>query len=227
MEKAVMVMLENAVNEIIKSVPDDYYRYDENGNVITASQKTTEEKSIKIVGGGDTFKAGESIILNEDFNKYKIGDIPADFHYEKVGVEIAEMGEKKWMRFLKSGKISKNIKVEGDYSFEISFLTTFDCPCCIGLPDGSSIKLSDGKIFYSGNELTPLKVNEINKIQLSKKDGITTIFINGKRGYKSPEKLEKFSNEIFIQCENVDNKKIDTDSGKEFLFTDIKIATYK
>jgi len=229
MEQAVMIMLENAVNEIIKSVPEDYYRYDEKGNAITAnqqtataSQQTTEETKIKIVGGGDIFKAGEAIILNEDFNKYEIGDIPTDFQYEKAEVEIAEMNEKKWMRFLKQGNIKKDIKVEGDYSYEISFLTTFNCSTDIVLPDGKSIHLTNGKILYSENELSPISINKVNKIQLSKKEGITRIFVNDKRVYKAPEKLDTLSNGIVIKCDNVS-----PDDGKEFLFTDLKIATYK
>jgi len=55
MEKAVMVMLENAVKEIIKSVPENYYRYDENGNLQTA--KKEETTSLKIIGGEDIFNS--------------------------------------------------------------------------------------------------------------------------------------------------------------------------
>lgn len=220
MEKAVMVMLENAVNEIIKSVPENYYRYGEE-NVETA-KKEEKKTSLKIVGGGDVFKPGTVVLLNENFNDYELGDIPKTFTYEKAGVEIAKIGDKKWMRFLKGGKIYKNVEVKGNYSFEISLFTTFNCAGEIKLPDGKSIKLFDGRIFYSDVELCPLKLNEINKIQISKNKGLAKVFVNDKKEYKTIEKTGEFSKKIIIECQ-----KVDPDNGKEFLFTDLKLSLYK
>ncbi len=220
MEKAIMVMLENAVKEIIKSVPENYYRYDENGNLQTV--KKEETTSLKIIGGEDIFKGGKVVLLDENFRNYEIGDIPSNFTYEKAGVEIARVGNKKWMRFLKKGTVKKKINFSGDYSFEISFLTTFNCLSEIKLPDGKLIKLINGKILYSDVELASIKTNKINKIQISKRKGITKIFINGKKEYKTVEKGPISGNEIVVKCEEVD-----PDEGKEFLFTDLKISLYK
>jgi len=220
MEKAVMVMLENAVKEIIKSVPENYYRYGENENLQTA--KKEETPSLKIIGGEDIFKGGQVVLFDENFNNYEIGDVPVDFLYEKAGVEIAKVGNKKWMRFLKEGSVKKKLNINGDYSFEISFLTTFNCLSNIKLPDGKSMQLVNGKILYSGVELAPIKLNKVNRIQISKRKGITKIFINGKKEYKTVEKSTPTGNEIAVKCGEVN-----PDEGKEFLFTDLKISLYK
>ncbi len=223
MEKAVMIMLENAITEIVSSVPTDYYKYTPEGKLIS-SQNTSEPaaKSLGIVGGQDRFVAGKKVVFSEDFSKYDIGKVPEGWLLKNTSVEIAEYNGKKWLRFLKEGQVQKKIKTTGDYSLEVTLF----------IPDGSTVvSLKHGNLPEIVLENTSLRIGETSanefirgnglfKLSSFKKGEQTVIFIDGKKIYSTS------ADSNYSENFTVDVKGIDTNKSKELLFTDIKIAQY-
>ncbi|GAX87066.1 conserved hypothetical protein [Lebetimonas natsushimae] len=70
MEKAIRVMIDNAVKAISKLVPDNYYRYDATGHPVSQNQSYNS-------GSTGVYqekpKPKEKLIFSEDFEKYGIG----------------------------------------------------------------------------------------------------------------------------------------------------------
>jgi len=67
MEKAIRVLIAKAVKEIERLVPENYYRYDGNGNPVnTSTQVTSTPKN-------NTQTSNYKLIFQEDFEKYGVG----------------------------------------------------------------------------------------------------------------------------------------------------------
>ena len=219
MEKAVMIMLENAIKEIVDSVPAEYYRYTAEGKQIPT---TGEKKTLGIVGGMDKFVPGEDIICSENFSKYNIGAVPDGWILTNTAVEVAEYEGKKWIRFLKSGTVQKKVKVNNNYSVEITLFapdtaTTVslkygDIPECV--IEGSSLKVGGAS---SGD----IKRDGIHTLAISRKNGQVVFYLDGKRVYTTA--TQGSSSENF----SISAKGIDINQGQELIFTDVRIAEYK
>jgi len=72
MEKAVRVMIENAVKEISKLVPENYYRYDATGKPVSNTTTQTNQTGVY----QEKPKPKEKLVLSEDFEKYGVGQTP-------------------------------------------------------------------------------------------------------------------------------------------------------
>ncbi|MCD6407824.1 hypothetical protein J7L87_02085 [bacterium] len=220
MEKAVMVMLDNAVNEIVKSVPTEYYRYTAEG------KEVREEEKVEIIGGGSIFKPGKKVIFSENFTSYEIGDIPENWDVGETSVEVALFKGKKWLRFLSDGEIYHNLKTGKDFSFEFEiFITSISTSATITV-DGITISpggINSGICLNSKKLKKKLERKKIHRISISRRKGILRMFVDGKKIYQIKEKPEeiKGSEKIKIKVDGVN-----PDEGKEFLITDIKIAEY-
>jgi len=219
MEKAVMIMLENAIKEIVDSVPAEYYRYTAEGKQIPAAG---EKKPLGIVGGLDKFSPGGSIVFSEDFTKYSTGAVPDGWTLNKTSVEVAEYEGKKWVRFLNSGTIQKKAKVSSDYSLEITLFVP-DSATSVSfeygdIPEceltGSSLKVGDSSAGTFNRE-------GIHTLAVSRKNGQVVFYLDGKRTYTATPQGSLSENLV------ISVKGIDINQGQEFIFTDVKIAEYK
>lgn len=68
MEKAIRVMIDNAVKEISKLVPDNYYRYDATGHPVSQNYNSSSTGVYQ-----EHPKPKEKLIFSEDFEKYGVG----------------------------------------------------------------------------------------------------------------------------------------------------------
>ncbi|MCM8761815.1 MAG: CsgG/HfaB family protein [Candidatus Omnitrophica bacterium] len=219
MEKAVMIMLENAIKEIVNSVPAEYYRYTAEGKQVPASG---EKKTLGIVGGLDKFSSGGSVICSEDFGKYNVGAVPDGWILNKTSVEVAEYEGKKWMRFLNSGTVQKKVKVSSDYSLEITFFvpdTATDVSFKYG--DIPECKIKGSSLNVSGASAGTVNRDNIHTLAVSRKNGQVVFYLDGKRTYTTTQ--EGILSEDLV----ISTKGIDINQGQECIITDIKIAGYK
>ncbi len=222
MEKAVMIMLENAISEIVSSVPENYYRYTAEGK---PAETTPEVKKtgLGIIGGQDQFVAGEKILLFEDFSKSNIGSIPDKWNVTNAQIETALYEGKKWLRFLKEGQVQREAKTSGDYSFESTILTT-DRQTSLSLKYGQApeIIIEKNVLKIEGNTVADVNHGTVPcKLQFSKKGQQVVFFLDGKRIYTTGIQ-GKLSEYLIISARG-----IDINQGREILITDIKISEYK
>ena len=203
MEKAVRVMLDNAIKAISRMVPESYYRYgSENPQAssgITGGSSQIVGGSDQIVGGSESFRAGRKILFKEDFSSYSIGDIPKSLSIKKGQVEIAGFKGKKWIRAL-SGEVilQKNLKLPAEFAIEWDVYLTgrsgFICPYqkfILGKEGSSDVLFFNdcsGYAKWKGERITSKKldVRSIHHFAIQQKNGKIKIFADGKRIYSEP-----------------------------------------
>ncbi|HPP29641.1 MAG TPA: CsgG/HfaB family protein [bacterium] len=219
MEKAVMIMLENAIKEIVDSVPAEYYRYTAEGKQIPSAG---EKKPLGIVGGLDKFSSGGSVILSEDFSKYNTGAVPEGWTLNKTSVEVAEYEGKKWMRFLNSGNVQKKAKVDSDYSLEITlFIPDTATGFSLKYGDIPECEITGSSLKVGGASAGTFNRDGIHTLAVSRKNGQLVFYLDGKRTYTTTPQGSLSENLV------ISVKGIDINQGQEFIFTDVKIAEYK
>jgi len=221
MEKAVMIMLENAISEIVSSVPLDYYRYTPEGK--EAAAKEPAKTGLGIVGGEDRFISGEKPVFFEDFSAYDIGASPGKWITGDTPVEVALYDGKKWLRFLGEGKAVRSIKTAGDYSFEATvFIPDRKTEVSLRYGNTGEITIENGNIRIAGISIAETDPGTgPRKLEFSRRGERSLLFIDGKKVYASS--ADAGHTEDFT----VSVKGIDTNTGKELLLTDIKVSEYK
>lgn len=223
MEKAVMIMLENAITEIVSSVPADYYRYTAEGKPLEAQTATSLAKPLGIVGGQDRFTAGGKPVFCEDFSKYTTGAVPEGWLLANTSVEVAEYDGKKWLRFLRAGQVQRKIKTAGDYSVEATiFIPDEKTSVSVKYGNAPEIFIENTSVQVAGTSAGEINRGEgMRKLEFSRKGEQVVFFLDGKRVYTaSPDGP---SGENFV----VSVKNIDINQGKELLFTDVRVSEYK
>lgn len=115
MEKAIRVMLNDAVDKISKLVPDEYYRYTPKNQPISSSSMSDNSSSfVSNQGQESQFE----LVFKEDFEKYGIGQIaPFGVWSRWKGepkVVIGVQGNKQTGKMVEAGGkiINKNIKIK-------------------------------------------------------------------------------------------------------------------
>ncbi len=212
MEKAVMVMLDNAVREISRLVPEEYYRYsDTNQSLKSASyskQPAPVRKSRKqfsssggIIGGEEKFIPGKRILFKENFSKYSIGSLPRRLHI-KGQAEVAAFRGRKWLRALskevyaiKKIRLPRNFAVEWDIYCN-KRVVGMGHAMFFGYPRGIFVNPGDSLIWASDwdytrwgkQEIRKRKVlaGEIHHFAVQQRNGTITIFVDGHMIYKEP-----------------------------------------
>ncbi|MCX8082639.1 MAG: CsgG/HfaB family protein [bacterium] len=219
MEKAVMIMLENAIKEIVDSVPAEYYRYTAEGKQVPSQG---EKKTLGIVGGLDKFNPGGSVVWSEDFTKYGTGEVPEGWTLNKTSVEIAEYEGKKWIRFLNSGTIQKKVKVSSDYSLELTFFAP-DTATSFSLKYGDmpECEITGNSLKIGGISGGTLNRDNIHTLAVSRKNNQVVFYLNGKRIYTTTPQGSLSENVV------ISTKGIDINQGQECILTDMRIAEYK
>ncbi len=216
MEKAIRVMLENAVKAIAQMVPENYYRYSATGQEVHPTSYNQQTPSASpaptggivggqltsggIIGGGERFVAGKKVLFQEDFSEYNIGDIPTGIHLMKGQVEVASFSGRKWLRAL-----SKNVDVQAKLRLPQNFAVEWDVyfsksvwgmahAMFLGEPrDPNSPDVlhwaSDWEYpRWSGKEIrtTKIRAGEIHHFAVQQKNGMIKIFVDGQRIYQEP-----------------------------------------
>ncbi len=204
MEKAVRVMLDNAVDAIAKMTPESYYRYSAKGQLLgmtgAAAGLRPGPATGTIIGGGQRFTPGSKVLFSENFSSYSIGDIPTSMKIKKGQVEVASFHGKKWLRALSSDvhvfkkiALPKNFAVEWKVYFNRGELD-FNHYLYLGGEDSPDrfeyVSWRGGQYpLWSGIELKTvpkLKVGVIHHIAVQQLNGMMNVFIDGKRAYHAP-----------------------------------------
>jgi len=206
MEKAVRVMLDNAVDAIAKMTPESYYRYSAKGQLLGTAGAAAGLKpgpaTGTIIGGGQRFVPGDKVIFSETFSSYAIGDIPTSMKIKKGQVEVASFHGKKWLRALNSDvHVFKKIALPKDFAVEWKVylnIDTWDVDLYNALYLGE--EESPDRFEYCGNNggeyptwsgirlktVPRLKVGIIHHIAIQQLKGMINVFVDGKRAYHAP-----------------------------------------
>ncbi|NPA48495.1 MAG: hypothetical protein GXO20_00805 [Thermodesulfobacteria bacterium] len=209
LEKAVRVMLYNAVEAISRMVPENYYRWGEstpgyNQPPVTAASTSQGGAGMvpsgAIVGGSSFFTPGSKVLFAEDFSSYRPGDIPRSFRIKSGQVEVAAFNGKKWLRAL-SGRIylTRQIKLPSDFAIEWSVYFSgkymgMGHAMYLGRPrnpDAAEVLhwASDWEYpKWSGQFIKVRKIQAglIHHFVLQQKDGMIRIYVDGQQIYKEP-----------------------------------------
>ncbi len=209
MEKAVRVMLNNAVQAIAQLVPENYYRWGETGQPVKAPVAQTQPSggivggqlvSGGIVGGAEQFVPGKKILFTEDFSEYQIGQIPTRLRVVKGQVEVAGFSGRKWLRALsgrvvavKKIKLPANFAIEWDVYFSGSYIGMGHAVFLGADRDPNSADVlhwaSDWEYpRWSGKEIRTVKIHagQIHHFAIQQKDGLIKIYVDGRRIYQEP-----------------------------------------
>jgi len=249
MEKAVRVMIDNAVKSISQLVPESYYRYKGTGEAvkpISSTQDTTggEMASGSIIGGEEQFEPGNKVLFSENFSRYNVGNIPKSLRIVRGQVEVAQFSGKKWLRALSGDVVlTKKIRLPKDFAVECDVYISSET----NSGDGFRIYLGNGHgpdyiewnpiwgevrghyAYWSGQRLNKVKVEygKIHHFVIQQKNEIIKIFIDGRRAYQAPigggiiGKKMPNRNAITIKI-----KGANPSEHKEGLVTNIKVTEY-
>ena len=89
MEKAVRVMINNAVKEISKLVPENYYRYNAQGQPV-ANTQTNVSSANNVTYTQNTQKENLKLVFSDDFESYDIGrSLPVGNWEGKGSIDMA------------------------------------------------------------------------------------------------------------------------------------------
>ena len=123
MEKAVRVMIDNAVKEISKLVPENYYRYNPQGQPV-ANQNVYNSNSTNSAYHQNTKPNNLKLIFNENFENYDIGrSLPVGNWEGKGSIDMAVGANMQSSKVLKlkdkDRACIKNLKIK-------NFVLTFE-----------------------------------------------------------------------------------------------------
>ncbi len=245
MEKAVRVMLDNAVKAISQLVPESYYRYGSGekpqaSSGITGGSNQIVGGSDQIVGGSEVFRPGKRVLFKEDFSECEIGDVPKRIRVVKGQVEVAGFKGKKWLRAL-SGKVIavKKLKLPAEFSIEWD---VYFSGHHVGLghavflgrerdPNSADVLHWASDWYHprwSGREIKTVRIEagEVLHFAIQQKGGMIKIFVDGKRVYQEP-----IGGGIVGSLPNRDMVTIgmwgeNPSERKEVLITGIRITSY-
>jgi len=254
MEKAVRVMIDNAVKAISQLVPENYYRYSPTGQAVkptsstpSASGSTTGGQVAPggIIGGGEEFVPGDKVLFSENFSRYNVGDIPRRFTAIRGQVEVAQFAGKKWLRALSGDVIvTKKIRLPKNFAVECEvyissetqnggdgvrmYLGNEHSPDCL---DWNPIwgEIRGHYAYWSGQQLQKVKVEygKIHHFVIQQRNGMIKVFIDGVRAYQAPIS----SGIVGRRLPNRDAITIrltgaNPSQHKEILVTNIKVTKY-
>ena len=210
MEKAVRVMIENAVNAIAKLVPENYYRYKGTGQPVKPISSTVPPAPVNnssiaggqavsggIIGGGEEFVPGDKVLFSENFSRYNVGGIPRRFTAIRGQVEVAQFAGKKWLRALSGNVvITKKIRLPKNFAVECkAYLPSPSWDPNFGIylgnehsPDHIWWRPFDRYAYWSNERLNKIIVEhgKIHHFVIQQRNGMIKVFIDGTRAYQAP-----------------------------------------
>ncbi len=250
MEKAVRVMIENAVNAIARMVPENYYRYSASGRPLKQTSSSYSSQNMasgqpaygRIVGGSGRFVPGRKILLVENCSEYSIGQLPNRHFHIKGQAETAGFAGKKWIRALSDKvvlyrkiNLPKNFALEWSVYFSGSYAGVCHCVYLGRLRN----KWSKSEILFWASDwnyarwasrkirTVKLRAGRIHHFAIQQKNGMLRIFIDGVKAYEEPVNGGivggKLPNRDAITFELGG---ANPSEHKEILITDIRLTAY-
>ncbi|NOX20827.1 MAG: hypothetical protein GXO99_06170 [Nitrospirae bacterium] len=243
MEKAIRVMIENAVNYIATQTPPSYFRYSPSGEAspVPAPQPVgLERPKTEITGGLQRakigFKPGSRIIFEENFSGCT--ESPTTFEVVKGTVECVGFANRKWIvNSTAESIIRKRLDLRGDFAIEFDAYSTDNAPklqITVGLSgEGPTLYLQspytdNNKVFFllyprNTEKVGETSVKKIHHIAMQHKDGKFRIFVDGRKVYSADaDSLWLSANSDGISIRQLG----DIDKGRYFLITNIKVSKY-
>ncbi len=243
MEKAVRVMLDNAISEISNLVPQDYYRYDKRGQEVSSYQPSsapaTGKMGIRGSGAaatstaisGSQFLPGKEVVFAENFSSYNIGDVPKTINVKSGQIEVAEFSASKWLRCLSDVQMVKSIDLSRDFSIEYTVYKPQGSPTMsffIGSSQSSPENLSWSEVIaWKGKKITSYRVatGQTHSFAIAKRNGNLKVFVDDNLLVNEPAASsggEGVKRDGFLlKTENVN-----VGRGDELLITDVKVSYY-
>ena len=205
MEKAVRVLIENAVNYIASQTPDSYFRYTPEGTEVSSGVKRASSSSgLKRVGGAagggglkrlsTGFTPGKKVIFAEDFSKCT--ERPKTLRIIKGNAECVEFDGKRWLvNITPNSRVARKLNIKGDFALEMDIY--FHCKSCwAGSPGiwvalgrngkGEAVKIEGMSqridSYFAGKKLTiKLSPKTYYTLAIQQKDGKVRLFVDGRR----------------------------------------------
>ncbi len=246
LEKAVRVMLYNAVEAISRMVPENYYRWGENTPgynqaPVTPAPTTSPQSSLVPASSGGlvrpsaTFTPGKKVIWREDFSSCE--EVPTGVRLVSGAAECVQFAGKKWLATTKGEvlfeKTLSGFSFSRDFALEYEFYTKRYEWVAVGVTLGSKhspykLKATAESLFWGHTEL-PGKgdlTNQIHHVALQKKGNMVRIFLDRKKIYSSTVDEVAFSRLpsklVFFLGSNPAN----IETGKYTLITNIVVTEY-
>ncbi len=226
MEKAIRVMLSNAVNAITQMVPKSYYRYRPIGVAYEG-----------IVGGREQFVPGDKVLFAENFSQYDIGAIPTSLEILKGQVEVALFKGQKWLRALSEDVLlQKKINLSQDFAVEWDAYLNGSWPYYYFVVYLGNEKSSESLYWHpwespyikwsdQGLKTVKPEIKKIHHFVIQQKEGKVKIFVDGIRAMQAPINTgeEEISNRDVITIKLIG---ANPSEHKEILITNIKVTAY-
>ncbi|WP_456396207.1 CsgG/HfaB family protein [Desulfurobacterium sp.] len=177
MEKAVMVMIDNAVKAIAKNIPEDYYRYSSTGKPVPTVTTSQAQSVGSEVRPETTTTIGK--VFKEDFESYGLGQMIPFGPWQGKDIKIAQVVQK-------DGRIGKVAELVGSAkmclagkfykNFDITFDHTAGGYKGVGIvfrasenpPAGYKVIFEDRRIKvykFAGNSNVKIAENGINNFK--------------------------------------------------------------
>lgn len=242
MEKAVRVMLDNAVKEIALRIPRDYYRYNSQGEEILSyvtpprvPPKRTEKhgrayETQPRTRGGAQFHPGQEVVFAENYSRYHIGDIPGSMNVSSGQIEVAEFSNARWLRCLSDVRMAKRIDLSRDFSIEFTVYKPQSSPnlhFSLGSNIDSPERITWGEdITWKGKKLISYRVQTglTHHFALERRGDTLKVFVDDRLLVDEPLMAGREGHRrdgFLLTAEYVNVSK-----GEELLITDLRVAYY-
>ncbi len=243
MEKAVRVMLNNAVQAIAQMVPENYYRWGEGAegpqSVSTAAPVRPASQAGSVSGGlvrpSARFRPGNKVVWQEDFSSCE--EVPTSVKILRGSAECDLFQGKKWLATVKGTlifekRLPNNFSFTKDWALEYTFYSTdyfWHVDVALGSLE-SSLKLEmDPHNAKWGGKPVPIETSlakAIHQVALQKKGDMLRIFLDGRRIFS--DKIDQLVLRRIprVLVFRVGSEVSNIDIGKYTLITDIRLTSY-
>ncbi len=251
MEKAIRVMLYNAVDAIAKMVPENYYRWGEDTQgynqppaspapVAQAPASSGAPAPSGLVRPSAKFEPGQKIIWQEDFSQCQ--EVPTSVKIVSGAAECVSFQGKKWLATVKNRVVFSQYLAQfsfaQDWALEYKFYSTdyawAEASVVLGKQDSPFFlylhKDGAGKTKASwGKKPIPAEYEfsgRVHHVALQKKGDTLRIFLNGRRVFSDkldPLAMKRLPNILFFK---IGSGYSDIETGKYTLITDIRLTLY-
>ncbi|WP_456425701.1 CsgG/HfaB family protein [Desulfurobacterium sp.] len=175
MEKAVMVMIDNAVKAIAQNIPEDYYRYSSNGESVEPLNSPSSNQQVEAAGGSSVQEsAGETIgkVFTEDFEKYGLGQMAPFGSWQGKDAKVVQSVQingriGKVLELSRGGKVCLTGKTYKD--FDVAFDKESGGYKSVGIIFRASENPSAGYevTFYASNKVAVYKFAGSSRVKVA------------------------------------------------------------
>ncbi len=210
MEKAVRVLIENAVNYVASQTPENYFRYTPEGTEVSPEGVKKVSSGLKRTGGpagggglkrlSTGFEPGSEVLFAEDFSECT--EKPKTLRIVNGNAECVDYDDRRWLvNITPQSTLKRKLDLKGDFAIEFDvYLNCKTVGCFLGT--GFSLTLgqagkgeqvlltgnygNNGKFFnlYFPTKSKHIKVlanKSFYKFAIQQKDGKIRLFLDGKR----------------------------------------------